>query len=257
MGKDRVVEAFTELAASYEETMEEELRMLWDVDYQTLIERITSLAAVEPGERALDVATGTARIPAAIARTGGSRTRLVGLDITWRMLAHGQAQLRRTGDGARVPFVCASAMAMPLASQSFDVVTCGLGMHHMDVPRALGQVHRVLADTGRLVLVTVGARRHWQAPGVRALMHGITFLYFKAQGQTARAQAEAATTSNIYTAAEWRDVLADAGFTAIEVRREFTPRHTWYPYGLVLKAEKGTRKQNQKQEATEAKRNLP
>jgi ubiquinone/menaquinone biosynthesis C-methylase UbiE len=132
-------------------------------------------------------------------------------------------------------------MAMPLVSGRFDVVTCGLGMHHMDVPRVLGQAHRVLADAGRLVLVTVGARRYWDAPGVRALMHGITFLYFKMQGQTARARAEAATTSNVYTADEWRDVLADAGFTAIEVRPEFTPRHTWYPYGLVLKAKKGTR----------------
>jgi ubiquinone/menaquinone biosynthesis C-methylase UbiE len=241
MASERVVEAFSELAASYEETMDEELRMLWDVDYETFVERLTALAAIEPGSRVLDVATGTARIPAAIAGVDDEAIRVVGLDITWRMLAHGRSHLRGTKAGADVAFLRASAMAMPLANGSFDVVTCGLGMHHMDVPTVLGEIHRALTDGGRLVMATVGARRYWRAPGVRALMHGITFLYFKAQGQTARAQAEAATTSNIHTAVEWRDILAGAGFTAIEVQREFTPRHSWYPYGLVLKARKGLR----------------
>jgi len=239
MASENVVEAFTELAASYEETMDEELRMLWGVDYETFIERLTGLAAVEPGDRVLDVATGTARIPAAIAGAVDGAVHVVGLDITWRMLAHGQGHLGSSQVGADVAFVCASAMAMPLPNGCFDVATCGLGMHHMDVPTVLREIHRALADGGRLAMATVGARRYWRTSGVRALMHGITFLYFKAQGQTARARAEAATTSNIHTAVEWRDILADAGFTAIEVQREFTPRHTWYPYGLVLKAKKG------------------
>lgn len=241
MASESVLEAFTELAASYEETMDEELGMLWGVDYETFIERLTGLAAVEPGDRVLDVATGTARIPAAIAGAVDGAARIVGLDITWRMLAHGQDHRRATEGGADVAFVCASAMAMPLADRSFDVVTCGLGMHHMDVLTVLDEIHRALTDGGRLVMATVGARRYWRAPGVRALMHGITFLYFKAQGETARARAEAATTSNIHTAVEWRDILAEAGFTAIEVHREFAPRHTWYPYGLILKAKKGPR----------------
>ena len=238
MVSESVVEAFTELAASYEQTMDEELRMLWGVDYETFIERLTDLAAVEPGDRVLDVATGTARIPAALAGADPGAAQIVGLDITWRMLAHGRGHLRRAQNGADVPFVCASAMAMPLANGSFDVVTCGLGMHHMDVLTVLGEIHRVLADGGRLVMATVGARRYWQAPGVRALMHGITFLYFKSQGHTARARAEAATTSNIHTAVEWRDILADAGFASVDVQRAFAPRHSWYPYGLVLRARK-------------------
>jgi ubiquinone/menaquinone biosynthesis C-methylase UbiE len=241
MASDTVVEAFTELAASYEQAMDEELRMLWGVDYGTFIERITGLAAVTPGDRVLDVATGTAGILAAITSADDGAIHIVGLDITWRMLAHVQGHLGAAGGGADVAFVCASAMALPLANTSFDVVTCGLGMHHMDVPTVLSEIRRALADGGRLVMATVGARRYWRAPGVRALMHGITFLYFRAQGQTARARAEAATTSNIHTAVEWRDILADAGFTAIEVQREFTPRHTWYPYGLLLKARKGLR----------------
>jgi ubiquinone/menaquinone biosynthesis C-methylase UbiE len=236
MASNRVVEAFTELAASYEETMEEELRMLWGVDYGTFVQRLTGLVAIEPGDRILDVATGTARIPAALAVADGGEDHIVGLDITWRMLMHGQAQLRRTEKAADIAFVCASAMAMPLEAASFDVVICGLGMHHMDVPTVLREVHRVLADGGRLVLATVGARPYWQAPAVRSLMHGITFLYFRVQGHTARARAEAAATSNINTADEWRDILADAGFTEIDVRPEFTPRHTWYPYGLILRA---------------------
>ena len=238
MASESVVEAFTELATSYEQTMDEELRMLWGVGYETFIERLTDLAAIGPEDRVLDVATGTARIPAALAGADQDATHVVGLDITWRMLAHGRGHLRGTQNGTDVALVCASAMAMPLANGSFDVVTCGLGMHHMDVLTVLGEAHRALADGGRLVMATVGARRYWQAPGVRALMHGITFLYFKSQGHTARARAEAATTSNIHTAFEWRDILADAGFASIDVRREFTPRHSWYPYGLVLRAKK-------------------
>jgi ubiquinone/menaquinone biosynthesis C-methylase UbiE len=238
MASDRVVEAFTELAASYEEAMGEELGLLWGVDYEGFVERLTDLTPIEPGDRILDVATGTARIPAAIAGAASGNGRIVGLDITRPMLTEGAARLRGREEAADIAFVCASAMTMPLMDGSFDLVICGLGMHHMDVPVVLGEMRRVLANGGRLVVVTVGARRYWQVPAVRALMHGITFLYFKAQGQPARARAEAAATSDIHTADEWHDILADAGFAEVEVRAEFTPRHTWYPYGLVLKARK-------------------
>ncbi|MFW6135588.1 MAG: class I SAM-dependent methyltransferase [Chloroflexota bacterium] len=239
MASSGVVEAFTALAARYEEEMDRELRMLWGVGYDAFVARLTELAEKVPGGRVLDVATGTARIPAAMADGSDGTGRIVGLDITWRMLTHGAARLRGAEGRPRIALVCASAMAMPLVDGSFDAVICGLGMHHMDVPTALGEMQRALTEGGRLVLITVGARRYWRAAPVRALMHGMTFLYFTLRGRGARARAEAAATLNIYTADEWHEMAAEAGFARIEVRPEFIPRRPWYPYGLILRARKG------------------
>lgn len=245
---DGVVEAFTHLAATYEGTMDQELRMLWGVDYDGFVRRLTEHVPVGPTDRVLDVATGTARIPAALTSPGdgagrGDRAgrsdgpaRIVGLDITWRMLTQGAARL--PGPHRPVAFVCASAMAMPLAPASFDLVICALGMHHMDAPTVLEEIHRALAPGGRLVLVAVGARDYWRAPAVRALMHGMTYLYFRLRRSSARARAEADATANVYTADEWRRFLIAAGFADVEISPEFKPRRPWYPYGLVLKARK-------------------
>ncbi|MEA3376799.1 MAG: class I SAM-dependent methyltransferase [Chloroflexota bacterium] len=89
MASNGVVEAFTALAARYEEEMDRELRMLWGVGYDAFVARLTELAAKAPGGRVLDVATGTARIPAAMADGSDGTGRIAGLDITWRMLTHG------------------------------------------------------------------------------------------------------------------------------------------------------------------------
>jgi ubiquinone/menaquinone biosynthesis C-methylase UbiE len=234
-GNDVVIEAFTELAPTYKETMEQELQDLWGLSYEEFINRLIELVSIEDGDVVLDVATGTARIPLEIVDSVEAKGRVVGLDITLAMLKHGQKDVEARKPSPPISLVCASAMDMPFTEGVFDVVICGLGMHHMDVPKVLSEMRRVLKERGHLVMACVGAPSLWRSSLVSALIW-VTALLYKLTHRSARAQAEVAAVPNIRTASEWRTILSDFGFAEIEVVAKFPPRRFWYPGALTLQA---------------------
>ena len=237
--KDVVIEAFTELAPRYEQTMDRELQELWDLGYDEFVNRLVETMSVEDGDAVLDVATGTARIPLALASKTEARAQITGLDITLAMLRHGLTNIGGRGLASRIKLVCASAMAMPFVNGTFDLVICGLGMHHMDVSQTLLEMRRVLKETGNLVLVSVGALPSWRSSWRSALMKMLTFLYFRLTHRSPRAWAEVAAFSNIHTVDEWRGILSDFGFTKVRISAEFLGRRFGYPNALTMKAAKG------------------
>ena len=237
-GNDVVIEAFTEMAPRYVETVDRELRQFWGLSYEEFVEQLTEVASVNKGDVVLDVATGTALIPLNLVDKLGARGRVVGLDITPAMLRHGRKNVVATGSSSRIHLVCASAMAMPFVEGVFDVVICGLGMHHMDVPTVLSEMRRVLKDDGALFIAAVGARSFWKPLWVKAIIRSITWLYFVRTDNITRAWAEATSLSNIHAADDWRTILSDFGFTKIEIT-ESSARHRWYPCALIMRAVAG------------------
>lgn len=107
-------------------------------------------AKIRPGERVLDVATGTG-ITAIAARERGAT--VTGVDLTPELLAVARTKAR--GEGfADVDFREGDAEALPFADASFDVVlsTCG----HMFAPDQLkvaGELARVTRPGGRVVFL--------------------------------------------------------------------------------------------------------
>lgn len=232
---DVVIEAFTELAPRYEKTVDQELRRFWGLSYEQFIDRLSGLVLLSEGDVVLDVATGTALIPLKVAHKVGVRGQIVGLDITLAMLQHAQKNAEAARSSSCINLVCASAMNMPFVEGAFDVVICGLGMHHMDVPEMLSEIRRVLKTEGQLIMADVGASAFWKPLWVRAIIRIIIWLYFMRANNIARAWAEAAALSNIYTADEWHTILSDFGFTKIEIT-ESPSRHRWYPCALIMRA---------------------
>ena len=109
---------------------------------------LISMAQVQPGERALDLACGTGDLAFAVARKGA---RVVGLDLTHRML---QLAHRRQGYGgqASVGFITGDMTDLPLRSASFDLVTTGYGLRNVpDLNLAIDEIARVLRPGGRLL----------------------------------------------------------------------------------------------------------
>ena len=106
---------------------------------------LTRMAAVRPGERALDLACGTGDIAMRLHAVGA---RVTALDITPRMLA-----LARARNGPASPhWVCGDMQALPVPSGSQDVVTMGYGLRNVaDLPGAVTELHRVLAPGGRML----------------------------------------------------------------------------------------------------------
>ena len=238
---DAVVKAFTELAPRYADTMDRELRMFWGLRYKDFISQLVEIVPIRSSDVVLDVATGTARIPMTMVNQAEDGSVSVGLDITPAMLKYGLASIKANGLSSRIKLVCASAMDMPFSEGLFDMVICGFAMHHMDVPRVLSEITRVLKESGQLVLADVTAPSLWRASVASALLWIAALSYGLTHWRSARIRAEVAAIPNIRTVTEWRTILSDFGFEDIEIVAEFAGRRPWYPAVLALRAKKKRR----------------
>lgn len=112
--------------------------------------RLAQMAAVTPGERALDLACGTGDIAIALAGRGA---RTLGLDITYRMLELGRLRAERASSGqGMVTYLCGDMTSLPFPPATFDLVTTGYGLRNVpDLDQALDEIARVLKPRGRLL----------------------------------------------------------------------------------------------------------
>jgi demethylmenaquinone methyltransferase/2-methoxy-6-polyprenyl-1,4-benzoquinol methylase len=109
---------------------------------------------LRPGQRALDVASGTGDLGAGLARQIGRDGLAVLTDINREMLARGRDRLIDKGIVTQVAFVIANAESLPFTDRSFDCVTIGFGLRNVtDKPAALASMRRVLKPGGRLLVL--------------------------------------------------------------------------------------------------------
>lgn len=107
----------------------------------------SELAHITPGDKVLDVATGTGHGAATLSEAGAE---VVGLDITRQMLAEAR---KRYGDYAELHWVQGDVMRLPFADGRFDVVTSRRAPHHFpDIEGGLRSMGRVLRQGGTLVI---------------------------------------------------------------------------------------------------------
>jgi len=111
-----------------------------------------SQANVKPGQRVLDVASGTGDLALAFAKRVGPLGKVVMSDINAQMLARGRNRL--IDHGYPIESVVCDAEHLPFPDQSFDLVTVAFGLRNMtDKPAALKQMHRVLKPGGKLMVL--------------------------------------------------------------------------------------------------------
>lgn len=111
-------------------------------------------AALQPGERVLDVACGTGIVARMAAQHVGNTGHVTGVDVNPAMLAVARTSVPSGGD---IDWRQADAAAMPLPDQSFDAVLCQLSLQLMARQLdALHEMRRVLANDGRLALIVPG-----------------------------------------------------------------------------------------------------
>ena len=109
---------------------------------------------LRPGQRALDVASGTGDLGAGLARQVGRDGLAVLTDINREMLARGRDRLIDRGICAQVEFAIANAESLPFRDRSFDCVTIGFGLRNVtDKAAALASMRRVLRPGGRLLVL--------------------------------------------------------------------------------------------------------
>lgn len=110
------------------------------------------VAALQPGDKALDVCTGTADLAIRLARAVGPQGTVVGLDFCEPMLRLGLQKVQRSLRHHRVQLILGDALHLPFADDTFHAVTVAFGIRNVvDISRAFAEMWRVLQPGGRVV----------------------------------------------------------------------------------------------------------
>ncbi len=144
----KVREVFRSVAPNYDimnDLMSGGLHRLWK---RFAIE----LASVRPGERVLDVASGSGDLARVFADRAGAGGEVWQTDINAAMLKIGRDRL--VDAGHLLPTVQCDAERLPFVSEHFDLVTVAFGLRNMThKERALAEMQRVLRPGGRLLVL--------------------------------------------------------------------------------------------------------
>lgn len=114
--------------------------------------RAIDLATLGEQEIALDIGVGTGDLAVGLLAGAPQSASVIGLDLSSRMLAISRRRL--VGYGDRYRTLLAHAEHLPLADASVDRVVSGFTVRNIaDLPRAFGEMRRVLRPSGRVVIL--------------------------------------------------------------------------------------------------------
>lgn len=114
-------------------------------------------AALQSGERVIDVACGTGLVSFAAAAVVGTGGFVLGTDISDRMVD--EAKQRSTVQDGQLRFERMDAEQLDVPDEDFDAALCSLGLMYAPDPlAALREMHRVVKRGGRAVAAVWGAR---------------------------------------------------------------------------------------------------
>jgi demethylmenaquinone methyltransferase/2-methoxy-6-polyprenyl-1,4-benzoquinol methylase len=151
-GKARALELFSGIPAEYDRAGAV-LSFGQDPRWRRAL---VDAVAPSPGDRVLDVATGTGMVAAALIERSGCS--VVGLDQSEQMLA--RAEARRQGEpdfAAHSTLVRGEAERLPFADGEFDALTFTYLLRYVDDPAAvLRELARVVRPGGKVGMVEFG-----------------------------------------------------------------------------------------------------
>ena len=173
-----------------------------------LLPPLLRAARLAPGQRVLDIATGTGIAAEAAAEAVGPSGHVVAADISSAMVERARERLAGVPN---VSFAVEDGQRLTLPSESFDAVLCNMGlMYFPDPARGLAEFRRVLRPGGRAA-VSVNT-----TPG-RSLISRVLVII----GRHVPAKAaEAARLFSLGDEAHLRALFEAAGLGAVECATE-------------------------------------
>lgn len=161
--------------------------------------------------RILDVATGSADIPLAIARRAERErvpVRIVATDLHAEVLAVAREMTNGTG----IVVERADATALPYADECYDVAICSLALHHFAPPDAVRLLSEMRRVSRRAMIVNDLERSRLGLAGAWLAAHALT------RNPMTRHDAPLSV-RRAYTRSEARDLATSAGWRGVSDRR--------------------------------------
>jgi demethylmenaquinone methyltransferase/2-methoxy-6-polyprenyl-1,4-benzoquinol methylase len=181
-------------------------------------------AALNPGDRALDICCGTGDLTLTLAEMFPA-CRITGLDFTEAMLVRARDKdggRRRHEPLAPVDFVRGDALDLPFPDAAFAAVTVGWGVRNVpDVPRVFMEMARVTRPGGRVVCLELTQA----PPGFGCRFHAVwSGRVVPLLGRIVAADADAysylpASVAAFPRAHELAAIMAAAGLVKVRYRR--------------------------------------
>jgi len=136
-----IIDQFTRQASSFADSPE--------LHADEVLKLIVDAADLDRSDLAIDLACGPGSVACALAEQAAH---VVGLDATAAMLSQARA-LAANRSISNVEWKEGSVYAAPFDNGAFNAVTCRFAFHHLeDPPKALGEMIRLAAPSGRVVL---------------------------------------------------------------------------------------------------------
>jgi len=169
-----------------------------------LASRLVDIAQPQPGERVLDIATGTGLVAIPTARRLGESGQVVGADISKGMLEQASKAIESEGLG-NIQLIYSDGEKLAFPASSFDLILCSSALPYMsNIAAALRLWHGFLKPGGRLAFNCWSDASYNMGPLLRSVAdrHGIEL---------------PKTVEEVGTPYRCRAVVSEAGFTRSEV----------------------------------------
>ncbi len=145
----QVEQMFDDIAPTYDKLNH---RLSWNIDKGWRRKAIKELAALKP-QTMLDIATGTGDFAMLAAQMLKPR-KLIGADISERMMEIGRAKVKEAHLDDIITFEKQDCLDLTYPNESFDAVTAAFGIRNFqDLDKGLKEMCRVLKKGGMLSIV--------------------------------------------------------------------------------------------------------
>ena len=115
--------------------------------------RRKAVKGLNPCDRLLDVAIGTADLAIEVIRQGKASA-VTGIDLSSEMMRIGEEKVVANGYAQKITFQIGNAQQMEFADGSFDAITCAYGVRNFsDLDAGLSEMYRVLSPGGQLMIL--------------------------------------------------------------------------------------------------------